>query len=210
MSPLTLRVVLSMLVNWQLSEQCWWGGGQRTTTMDPMEPISNHGVGQKAHKPKDMWNGWQPPPGMPNFTTYVAAYNKRLENIRKKKGLYGAQYPKGMGPGMPGSPGWPKGWVGVGPGNDGNPPPPWSYVPVNTGKPKFCFDQPISGDCPDGYPKTRYGYNPFMDECQEFDFVCRGNQNNFKTREKCEEMCMGASESACDTQGLGTIDDHLG
>ncbi|XP_017789145.1 PREDICTED: trypsin inhibitor-like [Habropoda laboriosa] len=37
---------------------------------------------------------------------------------------------------------------------------------------------------------TRYGYNPVTNKCEEFMYGgCRGNENNFQSQDKCQEIC---------------------
>ncbi|CDW53015.1 protein mig c; protein mig b; protein mig a [Trichuris trichiura] len=53
----------------------------------------------------------------------------------------------------------------------------------------YCNLPPHAGDCRANTP--RWYYNPKRGECLQFVYGgCRGNQNNFNTREDCERVCL--------------------
>lgn len=63
---------------------------------------------------------------------------------------------------------------------------PAKYVRV---KMRICDLPPQPGDC--GARYQRWFYNRNIKECMIFSFQgCRGNQNNFRSKEECEENCI--------------------
>ncbi|RVE49179.1 hypothetical protein evm_006186 [Chilo suppressalis] len=137
---------------------------------------------------KEIWNGWDPPPGVNE--SWVEWFQEFQENTRGKTGYLTEEQKKdGVLPAGHDVPGWPADWNGLGEGYGGMAPPPWAYVPKNLGKPPQCYDPPVSGHCTEEI--MRFGYNPFMDECQAFVYSgCGGNRNNFLTAEQCEGECI--------------------
>lgn len=54
-----------------------------------------------------------------------------------------------------------------------------------------------SGPCEAYMP--RWAYDPLREECVEFIYGgCEGNENNFMTREECQEICHGQSKLSRD------------
>ena len=51
-----------------------------------------------------------------------------------------------------------------------------------------CLLSPVSGSCTNN--ALRWYYNSAVGRCQQFTYSgCDGNQNNFKTLEKCLQQC---------------------
>ncbi|XP_011873052.1 PREDICTED: kunitz-type serine protease inhibitor-like isoform X2 [Vollenhovia emeryi] len=55
-------------------------------------------------------------------------------------------------------------------------------------RPELC-QLPVEGGTCRAYI-TRYAYNPATGQCERFIYTgCGANENNFKSRPKCEETC---------------------
>lgn len=72
---------------------------------------------------------------------------------------------------------------------------PAKYVRV---KMRICDLPPQPGDC--GARYQRWFYNKNIKECMIFSFQgCRGNQNNFRSKEECEENCIAYFDNSMKT-----------
>ncbi|CAG9795501.1 unnamed protein product [Diatraea saccharalis] len=137
---------------------------------------------------KEIWNGWDPPPGAEEtWKEWLLEYKL---HARDNAGyLTEEQIKNGTLPAGHDIPDWPREWKDLAAGYGGIPPPPWAYVPKNLGKPPQCYEPPLLGDCDESM--SRFAYNPYVDECKEFQYSgCGGNKNNFLTMEGCEKVCI--------------------
>lgn len=65
-------------------------------------------------------------------------------------------------------------------------------------KMRICDLPPQPGDC--GARYQRWFYNKNIKECMIFSFQgCRGNQNNFRSKEECEENCIAYFDNSMTT-----------
>ncbi|CAB3257916.1 unnamed protein product [Arctia plantaginis] len=101
----------------------------------------------------------------------------------------------------------------VGAGQDSAPIPPWGYSVQNIGKPPDCLLQVLAGFCryKESIPEKRFAYNPYIDECVEFEYSgCEGNTNNFSTELQCQQYCMAAPSSGCREKTDIVVNNALG
>ncbi|CAN8000698.1 unnamed protein product, partial [Ixodes hexagonus] len=78
--------------------------------------------------------------------------------------------------------------------------------------PKLCKLQATTGQCASGQdPVLRYFYNQYKKKCELFIYSgCGGNENNFETKEACENRCLckllpNASAVTCPQPGFCSV-----
>ena len=64
---------------------------------------------------------------------------------------------------------------------------------VDTSKPALCALDPKEGECGQFHP--RWYYNKNMNDCFQFMYRgCKGNDNNFRNKERCMRTCAHPGE----------------
>ena len=64
--------------------------------------------------------------------------------------------------------------------------------------PKLCSLEPDPGFCMAYF--QNYFYNSTSEKCELFVYGgCQGNENNFETKDDCEDTCKGKTKYVCST-----------